>query len=312
MTVKPTLLVLAAGMGSRYGGLKQLDPLGPHGETIMDYSIYDAVRAGFGRVVFVIRHDFEKEFNERVLSRYRGYIPVDVVFQTSEDLPEGFEKPADRTRPWGTGHAVLVSRSAINEPFAVINADDFYGRHAFTVIADFLNKHSNERGRYCMVGFKVGNTMTENGSVSRGVCTVDRARRLRSIIERRAIAYNPDGSIGFVNEETGRNVKLDPATPVSMNLWGFTPDIYEFAHREFGRFLTKYISDGKREFYIPSVVDKLIGTREATVDVLGTDSKWFGVTYAQDRQGVVDALAALHSDGQYPDNLFSSDSTSDK
>lgn len=302
--MKPTLLILAAGMGSRYGGLKQLDALGPHGETIMDYSVYDAVKAGFGRVVFVIRHDFEEEFNEKVISRYKDFVPVDVVFQTPDALPEGFVTPEDRTRPWGTGHAVLVSRDAINEPFAVINADDYYGQHAFAVMADFLMHHANDKGHYSMVGFNVGNTMTENGSVSRGVCTVDRANRLRSIIERRSISYDANGNICFVNEEMQRTEQLEPETPVSMNLWGFTPDIYEYANREFTRFLTKYIQDPKREFYIPSVVDKLIGTGEAKVDVLRTHSKWFGVTYAQDRDKVVAALKALHDDGTYPANLF--------
>lgn len=302
--MKPTLLVLAAGMGSRYGGLKQLDSLGPAGQTIMDYSVYDALRAGFGRIVFVIRHDFEDEFNKRVLSRYAGSVDVDVVFQTIDSLPGGFKPGKERTRPWGTGHAVLAGETAINTPFAVINADDFYGRQAFEVIADFLKKSENTRGKYCMVGFNVGNTMTRNGSVSRGVCTVDRAGSLRRIVERRSIAYGPNGGIFYTDEETGRQHPLEAEVPVSMNLWGFTTDFFQYANREFLRFLTKYASDNKREFYIPSVIDKLIGNREATVKVLRTNARWFGVTYAQDRGTVVESLAKLHTSGDYPQRLF--------
>lgn len=302
--MKPTLLVLAAGMGSRYGGLKQLDGLGPHGETIMDYSVYDAVRAGFGKIVFVIRHDFEQEFAQRVLSKYKDFVDVRVVFQTTDALPEGYTCPADRTRPWGTNHAIMMGESVINEPFAVINADDFYGRHAFQVIAEYLSSHADTKGKYCMVAFKVGNTMTENGSVSRGICTVDRSHRLRRIVERRKISYRQDGSIAFIDDETGDEHTLDSSVPVSMNLWGFTPDYFGFSSREFGRFLDKYISDPGREFFIPSVVDKLVGNGEATVKVLDTDSKWFGVTYAGDRDNVCRQLKALHEQGEYPDSIF--------
>lgn len=302
--MKPTLLVLAAGMGSRYGGLKQLDGVGPHGETIMDYSVYDAMRAGFGKVVFVIRHDFEDDFNTRVLSKYKNHIPVTVVYQETDSLPEGYTVPEDRTRPWGTGHAVMMGADAINEPFAVINADDFYGRNAFEVMADFLKDSENKQGRYCMVAFKVGNTMTENGSVSRGVCTVDDNNCLSSIVERRRIEFDGDHNPVFIDEETEQPNRLDATTPVSMNLWGFTPDFFVHSQKEFKRFLDLFSNDNKREFYIPNVVDFLINNGKASVRVLTTDSRWFGVTYADDRQNVCDNLEALHSDGTYPETLF--------
>ncbi len=197
--MKPTLFVLAAGMGSRYGGLKQLDPLGPNGETIMDYSIYDALQAGFGKVVFVIRKDFEQDFREKILSKYEGHVPVEVVFQSTDKLPEGYTCPADRTKPWGTNHAVLMGKDAIKEPFAVINADDFYGRNAFEVIAKELVRERDHKGDYCMVGFRVGNTMTENGSVARGVCETKEGK-LTSVVERTAISYDNDGNIVFTDE----------------------------------------------------------------------------------------------------------------
>lgn len=301
--IKPTLLILAAGMGSRYGGLKQLDGVGPSGETIMDYSVYDAIRAGFGKIVFVIRHDFEDEFRSRVLAKYADKVNVDVTFQTADALPRGYAPENERTRPWGTNHAVLMAADVIREPFAVINADDFYGAHAFHVIADFLSK-SAFPGRYCMVGFKVGNTMTPNGSVSRGVCTVDARGRLRRIVERRKIAYLPNGDIAYRDETDNTHHLLDANVPVSMNLWGFTPDYFDFSRREFARFLDRYINDNNREFFIPSVVDKLIGNNEATVQVLNTDAKWFGVTYADDRQGVCDGLRQQHDNGTYPTPLF--------
>ena len=236
---KPTLFVLAAGMGSRYGGLKQLDGVGPSGETIMDYSIYDAIHSGFGRVVFVIRHDFDSEFREKILKKYEGAIDTAVVYQEVHALPDGYKAPAGRTRPWGTNHAVMMGRTVIDGPFAVINADDFYGRDAFEVIGRELSKEGCERGHYCMVGFRVGNTMTENGSVSRGVCRTSDGR-LANIVERKAISYDPDHKIVF-NDEHGVQQILDESTPVSMNLWGFTPDYFEYSEREFRRFLDKYI-----------------------------------------------------------------------
>ena len=281
-------------MGSRYGGLKQLDGVGPHGETIMDYSIYDAMRAGFGKVVFVIRHDFEDAFREKILSKYQGHIPVEVVFQSVDALPEGYTVPEGRTKPWGTNHAVMMGESAIEEPFAVINADDFYGRDAFDVMAGFLAGVGKESdGRYCMVAFELGNTMTEAGSVSRGVCTVDECGHLTDVVERTSIAFTPAGEIEYTDKE-GNSGRLMAHMPVSMNLWGFTPDYFRYSRREFVRFLNKHIERAGSEFFIPSVVDKLVKNGEATVDVLSTKSRWFGVTYPEDRDKVVASLAALH------------------
>ncbi len=301
--MKPTLFVLAAGMGSRYGGLKQLDGLGPHGETIMDYSIYDALRAGFGKVVFVIRKDFEQDFREKILSKYEGHVPVEVVFQSIDNLPEGYTCPADRTKPWGTNHAVLMGKDAIKEPFAVINADDFYGRNAFEVMAKDLMRPREGKGDYSMVGFRVGNTMTENGSVARGVCSTDEGGNLTSVVERTAISYDKDHNIVFT-DENGVEQTLDPTTPVSMNLWGFTPDYFDYSEREFKKFLDKDLNTPKAEFFIPLAIDSLIKNGEATVKVLDTDSKWFGVTYAADRPGVVEKFAELHASGEYPEKLF--------
>lgn len=300
--MQPTLFVLAAGMGSRYGGLKQLDSLGPNGETIMDYSIYDALQAGFGKVVFVIRKDFEKDFREKILSKYEGHVPVEVVFQATDKLPKGYTCPADRTKPWGTNHALLMGKDVIKEPFAVINADDFYGRDAFRVIAEELQKPHDHKGDYCMVGFRVGNTMTENGSVARGVCTTSDGK-LTGVVERTAISYAPDGRIVFT-DENGVEQTLDPMTPVSMNLWGFTPDYFDYSEREFRRFLDKDLNTPKAEFFIPLCIDTLINNGEATVKVLDTDSRWFGVTYAADRPGVVAKFAELHNNGTYPKKLF--------
>ncbi len=300
--MKPTLFVLAAGMGSRYGGLKQLDGVGPNGQTIMDYSIYDAIRAGFGKVVFVIRKDFEQDFREKILSKYEGHIPTELVFQAITDLPEGYTCPEDRTKPWGTNHAVLMGKDVINEPFAVINADDFYGRDAFEVIGRELSKEYTKPGDYCMVGFRVGNTMTENGSVARGVCE-NKDGLLTSVVERTAIAYDANHNIVFT-DENGQEQTICPNTPVSMNLWGFTPDYFAFSEREFKKFLDKDINTPKSEFFIPLCIDALINSGEATVKVLDTDSKWFGVTYAADRPGVVEKLEALHAAGEYPANMF--------
>lgn len=300
--MKPTLFVLAAGMGSRYGGLKQLDSLGPNGETIMDYSVYDALQAGFGKIVFVIRKDFEEDFRKKVLAKYEGHIPVEVVFQATDKLPDGYICPPDRTKPWGTNHAILMGKEVINEPFAVINADDFYGRDAFKVIAEELARPRTRKGDYCMVGFRVGNTMTENGSVSRGVCTV-KDGNLDTIVERTAISFDKDHAIVFT-DENGTEQHLEASTPVSMNLWGFTPDYFDYSEREFRNFLDKNIDTPKSEYYIPSCVDTLVKSGEATVKVLDTDSRWFGVTYAEDRPGVVAKFAELHADGTYPAKLF--------
>lgn len=301
--MKPTLFVLAAGMGSRYGGLKQLDGLGPHGETIMDYSIYDAIHAGFGKVVFVIRKDFEDDFRSKILSKYEGHIPVEVVFQSTQDLPAGFTCPAGRTKPWGTNHALLMGRNVIKEPFAIINSDDYYGRNSFEVMAQELsNLPEGSKHNYSMLGFKVGNTMSESGSVSRGVCeTVD--GYLTGIVERTSIAYDENHNI-FFDDEQGHSVQLAPDTPVSMNFWGFTPDYFDYSEQAFVEFLKAHINEPKSEFFIPTVVNRLISEKKARVKVLKTDSKWFGVTYSADRQGVVDKFAALHDSGFYPDSMF--------
>lgn len=300
--MKPTLFVLAAGMGSRYGGLKQLDQLGPQGQTIMDYSIYDAIKAGFGKVVFVIRKDFEQDFREKVLSKYEGHIPVEVVFQSVDKLPEGYNCPADRTKPWGCNHAVLMAKDVIKEPFAVINADDFYGRDAFEVIAKELSREHDRKGDWCMVGFRVGNTMTDNGTVSRGVCE-NKDGLLTSVVERTAIGYNAKGEISFTDENDVEQV-IPATTPVSMNLWGFTPDYFEYAEEEFKKFLDKNLNVPKAEMTIPPCIDPLINIGSATVKVLDTTSQWFGVTYAQDRDNVVRKLKQLHDEGIYTNELF--------
>ncbi|MDE5709463.1 MAG: nucleotidyltransferase [Alistipes sp.] len=300
--MKPTLFVLAAGMGSRYGGLKQLDGLGPHGETIMDYSIFDAVRSGFGKVVFVIRRDFEQDFREKVLAKYENHIPVEVVFQSVDALPEGFACPAERTKPWGTNHAVLMGKDAIHEPFAVINADDFYGRDGFRVLGEWLSKAEGEN-RYCMVGYRVGNTLSESGTVSRGICHTDARGFLTDVVERTDIA-RVNGEITFTGDD-GRPATTDETTPVSMNMWGFTPDYFRYSEEIFRRFLTENIDKPKAEFYIPLVVNELIVSGRATVEVLDTTARWFGVTYAEDRQGVVDKIRELIAVGEYPEKLWS-------
>lgn len=300
--MKPTLFVLAAGMGSRYGGLKQLDGLGPNGETIMDHSIYDAIQSGFGKVVFVIRKDFEKDFREKILSKYENHIPVEVVFQSLDALPEGFTCPADRVKPWGTNHAVLMGKDVIKEPFAIINADDFYGRDSFAVMAKELMAMEGKKNQYCMVGFRVGNTMSESGTVARGVCVTEDGY-LTDVVERTAIGYKEDGRIAFT-DENGVEQILAPETPVSMNLWGFTPDYFDYSEEYFKKFLSENIGNLKAEFFIPLVVNELIKSGKATVKVLDTTSKWFGVTYAADRPAVVEKFAELHANGEYPQNMF--------
>lgn len=299
--MKPTLLVLAAGMGSRYGGLKQLDGLGPHGETIMDYSIYDALRAGFGKVVFVIRKDIEKEFREKILSKYEGHIAVETVFQAIDNLPAGFICPADRTKPWGTNHAVMMAADVIKEPFAVINADDFYGRDAFEVVARELSEI--RPGKYSLVGFRVGNTMSPTGSVARGICATDASGMLTDVAERKDVRYDESGNI-VCTGDAGELQVLEPATPVSMNLWGLMPDYFDLAKREFDKFLKINIYAPKAEMTIPDCMDGLIKSGEASVKVLDTTSRWFGVTYAGDRPGVVEKFAELHRQGVYPEKMF--------
>lgn len=300
---QPTLVVLAAGMGSRYGGLKQLDGLGPSGETIMDYSIYDAIRAGFGKVVFVIRESFEADFREKILSKYQGRIAVEVVFQGMDKLPKGFEVPEGREKPWGTNHATMMASEVVREPFAVINADDFYGRDSFAVLGDKLRALAGGQSKYCMVGYRVGNTLSESGSVARGVCEVNDERMLTGVVERTAIERNASGAIAFTDEHGVEQI-LDEHTPVSMNMWGFTPDYFAYSDELFVDFLKSNQGNLKAEFFIPLVVNNLIETHRASCEVLDTTSRWFGVTYAADRPEVVAKLQALVDAGEYPSPLF--------
>ena len=301
--MKPTLFVLAAGMGSRYGGLKQLDGLGPNGETIMDYSIFDAIRGGFGKIVFVIRRDFEQDFRDKVLSKYEGHIPTGLVFQAIDDLPEGFTCPADRAKPWGTNHAVLMGKDVIKEPFAVINADDFYSRDAFAVMGKWLNElPEGSTGKYSMVGFRICNTLSENGTVARGVCAKNEAGMLTDVVERTEI-MRVDGTICY-KDENGEWQPVGEETPVSMNFWGFTPDYFNYSEAQFVDFLKENIDKPKSEFFIPLVVDTLINSGKATCEVLDTTAKWFGVTYAADRPGTVEKIQALVDAGEYPNKLF--------
>ena len=299
--MKPTLFVLAAGMGSRYGGLKQIDGLGPNGETIMDYSVYDALRAGFGKVVFVIRKDFEEAFREVVISKYADKVPCEVCFQSVDKVPEGCTYNPERTKPWGTNHAVLMAKGLINEPFAVINADDFYGRESFQVLADYLKSVEGTTGKYCMVGYRVANTLSENGSVSRGVCATDENGYLTDVVERTKIEKVGDK---IIYTEDGVDTEISPNSPVSMNMWGFTPEYFEYVEKAFVEFLQARGQELKSEFYIPTLVNDMIRSGEATCKVLDTTSKWFGVTYAEDRPQVVMKINNLVKEGVYPEKLF--------
>ena len=299
--MKPTLFVLAAGMGSRYGGLKQIDGLGPNGETIMDYSVYDALRAGFGKVVFVIRKDFEEAFREVVISKYADKVPCEVCFQSVDKVPEGCTYNLERTKPWGTNHAVLMAKDLIREPFAVINADDFYGRESFQVLADYLKSVEGTKGKYCMVGYRVANTLSENGSVSRGVCATDENGYLTDVVERTKIEKVGDK---IIYTEDGVDTEISPNSPVSMNMWGFTPEYFEYVEKAFVEFLQARGQELKSEFYIPTLVNDMIRSGEATCKVLDTTSKWFGVTYAEDRPQVVMKINNLVKEGVYPEKLF--------
>ena len=303
--MKPTLFLLAAGMGSRYGGLKQLDKLGPHGETIMDYSIYDAINAGFGKLVFVIRKDFEDDFRKIVLSKYEGHIPCELVFQALDALPEGFTCPAERQKPWGTNHAVMMGKDVIKEPFAVLYCDDFYDRAAFKVMGKWLSElPEGSTGKYAMVGFRVGNTLSESGTVSRGVCENDENHHLTSVVERTKI-QRFDGVVKYL-DDNDEWVAIPDTTPVSMNFWGFTPDYFAHSVEFFKEFLSdpKNMENLKSEFFIPLMVDKLIHDGTATCEVLDTTSKWFGVTYPEDRPEVVAKFQKLADDGVYPEKMF--------
>ena len=284
-----TLVVMAAGMGSRFGGLKQVAAVGPNGEAIVDFSVYDAKKAGFTKVVFVIKHSIEKEFKETVGKRAERLLPTEYVFQEINKLPDGFTVPDDRTKPWGTGHAVLCCRDNVSTPFAVINADDYYGSSAFMKIADELRKSDG----YCMVGFRLSNTVTENGTVSRGVCLTENGY-LKDVTEYTKI----DGNCGYVKDD-GTVGTLSGDTVVSMNMWGFTPDIFEFLENDFNSFLETSINVPKSEFYLPAVVDKLIKNGTKKAKVLASEDKWYGVTYKEDLKTVVNAIGAMCRDKKY-------------
>ncbi|HUW05360.1 MAG TPA: sugar phosphate nucleotidyltransferase [Williamwhitmania sp.] len=299
--MKPTLVVLAAGMGSRYGGLKQVDGLGPNGETIIDYSVYDAMRAGFGKVVFIIRKSIEADFMAAFGNRFSDKIEVKLVFQELDLLPKGFMCPADRVKPWGTGHAVWAAKDVVSEPFAVINADDFYGRQSFAQLADALT-HGKAEGQAYMVGYKLRKTLSEEGTVSRGVCKVDANSLLVDVVEHTKIGS--DGNSIFNTEDDGSKKILSGDASVSMNCWGFTPDFFDHAERMLKEFLTDNIASPKAEFYIPLVVNRLLSQGKATCKVIPTDSDWFGVTYAGDKPIVMAQLKVLVEKGEYPSPLW--------
>ena len=300
MSVKPTLLILAAGMGSRYGGLKQMDSFGPNGETIIDYSLYDAINAGYGKIVFIIRESFKEAFVERFEPILAGKIKTEYVCQDLKDLPEGFEYTYDRAKPWGTAHAVWTGRNVINEPFGVINADDFYGKEAFQQLADFLT--ADQSKNYCLIGYKLSNTLSEHGHVNRGVCQVSAEGNLTDVEECVKIAKGEDGiSYPGPDEEA---IFLDPNTLVSMNMWGFKPSYMEYSNEVFSDFLIKRGHEEKSELYIPTVVDVLIKRGDLDVKMIETDSTWFGVTYPEDKPMVTKELEKLLEQGVYPARLW--------
>jgi dTDP-glucose pyrophosphorylase len=296
---KPTLLVLAAGIGSRYGGLKQIDPIGPGGETIIDYSVYDALRAGFGKLVFVIRKDIEATFREVIGSRFEKRIAVDYVFQELNALPPGFSLPPGRTKPWGTAHAVLTAASAVGEPFAAINADDFYGQASFQTLGRYLQSSTQD---YAMVGFVLRNTLSEFGSVARGVCRLSPDNYLESVVELTKI--EKDGSGARNTDAAGQVHPLTGDEIVSLNMWGFTPSLFAHLQREFVAFLHQDGANPKAEFFIPTVVNTLINTGQTRLKVLPTSSSWFGVTYREDRPRVVASIRELIHRGDYPEKLW--------
>ncbi len=296
----PTLLVMAAGMGSRYGGLKQIDPVGPAGETIIDYSIYDALRAGFGKLVFVIRQDIEQAFKETVGARFEKRVPVEYVFQELEKLPRGFSVPAGRTKPWGTTQAVLMAEGVIKEPFAVINADDFYGAESYRVLAEYLTSGSED---YAMVGFVLRNTLSDFGSVARGVCRVNAESYLERIEELTNIERENDGAMNTAPD--GTVTRLSGNEPVSMNFWGFTPRIFSQLNEVFDGFLKRSGNELKTESYVPAAVGELITAGQSRVKVLHSADPWFGVTYREDRPRVVDSIRKLVDAGKYPASLWS-------
>ena len=298
--MKPTLLVLAAGMGSRYGGLKQMDPIGPAGETIIDYSINDAIDAGFGKIVFVIRESFKEEFVLLFNKKLEGKITAEYVTQEIETIPAGCTFISERSKPWGTGHAILMAKDCINEPFAVINADDYYGREAFFTMADFLSNQSSDK-EFGMVGYHLGNTISENGSVSRGVCSTNETGHLLSVVERTQIE-KIDNRI--VYRDFQRWVTLDTQTTVSMNFWGFTPLVFSHLEELFVQFLKEHGQEMSSEFYIPSVVSEVINQGNTSVRVLKSDAQWFGVTYKEDKEKAVNCINNLIAQGVYPKQLW--------
>ncbi|MDF2484623.1 MAG: hypothetical protein K0R46_791 [Herbinix sp.] len=298
-----TLVIMAAGMGSRYGGIKQLEPVGPSGEIIMDYSIYDAMEAGFNKVVFIIRKDLEKDFKEIIGNRIEKIIKVEYVFQELDALPEGFKKPEGRSKPWGTGQAVLCCKTIVKEPFAVINADDYYGKEAFKIIHQFLKDNSYQENQYCMAGFILGNTLSENGTVTRGVCKVSEQNVLIDIVETSGIA--PSGDHAVAKNADGGDITIDLNSVVSMNMWGFKTELFTALETGFVSFLSE-LGDNelKKEYLLPTVVGDLVKAEKAEVIVLKTSDRWFGVTYKEDKETVVRSIRALIEKGDYPSKLF--------
>lgn len=299
--MKPTLVIMAAGMGSRYGGLKQIDAMGPKGEILMEYSIYDAIRAGFGKVVFVIRQEFEVDFRANVGRKFEGKIAVDYAFQSLEDLPPGFSVPEGRVKPWGTAQAVLAAKKVVDTPFVVQNADDFYGAEAYRVIAEELTQYANASSDCCLVGFELRNTLSPNGSVSRGVCEVTDGC-LSSVIERTQIEENAEGVCQYFEGETAVDMAGDEIC--SMNFWGFTPKLFETLDEKFVAFLKEGGMEMKSEWHLPFVVDQMIQAGMTKVNVLSSRDQWFGVTYPEDKPTVTAAIAELAASGQYPSPLF--------
>lgn len=299
--MKPTLLVLAAGMGSRYGGLKQIDPVGPDGQTILDYSLFDAKKAGFGKVVFIIRKQIEDDFKSVFAERLSTILPVEWVFQEIDILPEGYNVPADRVKPWGTGHAVLMASKAINEPFAVINADDFYGREAFTKANEFFQSNKNETD-YAMIAYELKNTLSDFGSVSRGICEVDEDGWLLSVVENTKLAR--EGSEVYNTEADGTKSLVSEYNPVSMNFWCFKPAFFNQVETQFREFIKDNISNPKSEFYIPKAIDELIKSQQARVKVIPNSGEWFGITYQEDKPMVMDRIKALTDREVYPVSFY--------
>jgi len=299
--MKPTLLVLAAGMGSRYGGNKQLDQVGPSGETIIDYSIYDAIRAGFGKIVFVIRRDIEEQVKERFVEKLRGKIEVDYVFQEITNLPEGSKVSPERSKPWGTSHAILVTEQKIKEPFGVINADDYYGVDSFRILKDFL-VNDKDPNMYCIVGYKLGNTLSDHGHVNRGVCGADKNGMLANIVETRQIEKTSDGA--KAPGADGSFIKFTGDEIVSMNLWGFKPSCYKFLGEEFRNFIARSGMDLKSELDIPTSVDKFVKSGQISIKILMSNERWFGVTYREDKPFVVDNINRMVRDGVYPASIY--------